>query len=328
VARREKDESGGGELALETDRLAGALGPEAYRALYDNSPDGVLFTAPDGRVLAANAAACELLGRSEDEICALGRHGLNDRTDRRWGLMLAEREHSDSVRGVARMIRGDGTVIEVEMSARMFSDSDGSRRTCTIIRDVTERVLLERELMDANARLHELTITDDLTGLRNRRGFVDVGRQLLELADLQICSAHLLFLDVDEMKELNDASGHRAGDAALRAVARALGETLRHADAAARLGGDEFVALALGLSESDHEAIEQRIHEHLYAERTVTAVGRAVKISIGWATRNPGDAKLIEDLMSEADSTMYRAKAGKGERRGRFELDPQRLAHG
>ncbi|HTZ87695.1 MAG TPA: PAS domain-containing protein, partial [Solirubrobacteraceae bacterium] len=56
------------------------LGREAYRALYDNSPDGVLFTIPDGRVLAANPAACEILGRSEEEIRALGRQGLADPT--------------------------------------------------------------------------------------------------------------------------------------------------------------------------------------------------------------------------------------------------------
>src|SRR5437764_6776185 len=88
---------------------ADVLGPEAYRALYENSPDGVLFTVPDGRVLAANNAACQLLGRTETEICSLGRQGMADQTDERWGPMLAERERAGFVRGVARRSRGDGS---------------------------------------------------------------------------------------------------------------------------------------------------------------------------------------------------------------------------
>src|SRR4051812_14913291 len=60
---------------------ADVLGPEAYRALYDHSPDGVLFTVPDGRVLAANNAACQILGRTEAEICSVGRQGMADHTD-------------------------------------------------------------------------------------------------------------------------------------------------------------------------------------------------------------------------------------------------------
>jgi PAS domain S-box-containing protein len=136
-------------------RTADLLGPEAYRALYDNSPDGVLFTVPDGRVLAANPAACQILGRTEAEICSAGRQGMADHTDERWGAMVAERGRTGSVRGVARMIRGDGSVIEVEVSTRIFRRPSGEQRTCTIVRDVTDRVTLESELRDSRERLAE-----------------------------------------------------------------------------------------------------------------------------------------------------------------------------
>ena len=137
-------------------RLPGEpLGPEAYRALYENSPDGVLFSVPDGRVLAANPAACHILGRSQAEICALGRQGMADVTDERWGPLLAERERTGHTRGVARMIRGDGVSIEVEMSAQIFREADGSERSCTIMRDVTDRVGIERELRASRERLAE-----------------------------------------------------------------------------------------------------------------------------------------------------------------------------
>ena len=121
-------------------------GPEAYQAMYENSPDGVLFTVPDGRVLAANPAACQILRRSEAEICSLGRQGLADPTDERWAPMVEERERTGHIRGVARMIGGDGAPIEVEVSARIFHETSGETRGCTIIRDVTDRVAMEREL--------------------------------------------------------------------------------------------------------------------------------------------------------------------------------------
>jgi len=136
-------------------RSVEALGPEAYQALYDHSPDGVLFTVPDGRVLSANAAACQILGRTEAEICSAGRQGMADHTDDRWGPMLAERERTGSARGVARMIRGDGSLIEAEMSTRIFGAADGEERACTIVRDVTDRVRLERELRRSRERLAE-----------------------------------------------------------------------------------------------------------------------------------------------------------------------------
>ena len=121
------------------------LGADAYRDLYEYGPDGVLLTAPDGWVIAANPSACEILGRTEAEICALGRQGMADHTDERWGSMLAERERTGRVHGVARMVRGDGLIIEVEMSAQIFSDAIGEKRTCTILRDATERVRMERD---------------------------------------------------------------------------------------------------------------------------------------------------------------------------------------
>ncbi|HET8980639.1 MAG TPA: PAS domain-containing protein [Solirubrobacteraceae bacterium] len=133
----------------------GALGAEAYRALYEFSPYGVLFTAPDGRVLAANPAACEILGRTEAEICTLGRQGMADDSDPRWAPLLAERARAGQTHGIARMIRGDGSTIEVEMSARVFSDPSGAPRTCTVIRDITARASIERELRRSRQALVE-----------------------------------------------------------------------------------------------------------------------------------------------------------------------------
>jgi diguanylate cyclase (GGDEF)-like protein/PAS domain S-box-containing protein len=277
-----------------------------FRALYEHNPDGVLFTSPDGRVFAANPAACEMLGRAEQEICSLGRVGLTDSGDERWEALVEERRRTGSTRGVGRMLRGDGTLIEVEVSARIFSDADGEQRTCTVMRDVTERVRMDGELLRLSAQLRELTLTDELTGLHNRRGFMTISSQLLEVADRQQLTATVLFVDVDNMKALNDGHGHAAGDAALRAVAAALRHALRSADALARFAGDEFVALALGLDDHNRVSIEQRIAEHL---RRAVFPARRVEVSLGWTTRSPHDRRMVEDLIGDADRSMYEAKA-------------------
>jgi PAS domain S-box-containing protein len=131
------------------------LGAEAYRALYEFGPDGVLFTSPDGRIVAANPAACRLLSLTEAEICARGRQGLADATDGRWRDLVEERARTGHAQGIARMVRGDGVRIEMEMSSRLFTDAYGVARTCTVIRDVTRRVRLEQELVQSRARLAE-----------------------------------------------------------------------------------------------------------------------------------------------------------------------------
>ncbi len=131
------------------------LDAEGYRALFDFSPDGVLFTSPDGPILAANPAACEIFGRTEEELRAIGRQGLADVSDERWAAMLQQRESTGHGHAIARMIRGDGSTIELEITSRLFTDALGQGRTCTVIRDVTERVRIETELRDSRARLSE-----------------------------------------------------------------------------------------------------------------------------------------------------------------------------
>lgn len=285
------------------------LGPEDYRALYDYSPDGVLFTSPDGRILAANPAACDILDRSEQEICRLGRQRLMDHDDTRWEALLAERARTGRVRGVARMVRRDGAKIEVEMSARIFRDGRGQERSCTIINDVTDRIGMERELLELSERLRTLTVTDELTGLHNRRGFVTFARQVLEIASRQGTAVATLFVDIDDMKAINDRYGHDAGDAAIRAVAQALRQELRSADTVARIGGDEFAALALGLQAAELRSVEQRIRSRL---RRIPAHAEAgVSVSVGW-TVHPVDATLtIEQLLANADHVMYAEKSNK-----------------
>jgi PAS domain S-box-containing protein len=134
---------------------------ERFRSLYEHSIDGVLLTAPDGAILAANPEACRLLGRTEAEICAAGRGGVVDATDERVPALLAERARTGQVRGELTMIRGDGTRFPAEFASAIFEDRHGRQRTSLTFRDVSARraaeAALEQARQDLELRVAERT---------------------------------------------------------------------------------------------------------------------------------------------------------------------------
>jgi PAS domain S-box-containing protein len=129
---------------------------ERYRSLYHNSLDGILLTAPDGRIFAANPAACAILGRSEDEICRTGRESLLDRSDPQLVPALEERARTGVFRGELTFLRPDGSPLPCDVSSSLFKDSEGRDRGIVILRDISERKKTETALMHQEALLREI----------------------------------------------------------------------------------------------------------------------------------------------------------------------------
>ena len=196
-------------------------GMAAYHAMFEHTSEGVLFSTQDGRITAANPAASTLLGLGAEEICQLGMAGLVDHEDPRWGLALAERDRSGFWVGMLRLRRGDGRMVDMEATTRVFRDSEGAVQVLSILHDIAGRLAIEREMEELSARLLELSQGDELTGLHNRRGLLVAGNRLLQFADCEGAAVQALFADVENVQELNDRLGLRGGDAALEAVARA-----------------------------------------------------------------------------------------------------------
>lgn len=212
------------------------LSLEDYEAIYRFSLDGVMLTVPDGRILAANPAACQMLRLEEDEIIRLGRQGLADPNDDRWDLALASRAPHGHSRAELSFRRGDGTTFIADLTSNIFTTSDGETRTCIVFHDVTDRVGELQHQARLVEELRGLSLVDDLTGVRNRRGLMSGAEILLAIADRTHKNLQALFIDVDNLKELNDLHGHRRGDEALQSVARALQRSVRDGPGGAHRG--------------------------------------------------------------------------------------------
>ncbi|GAB4399666.1 MAG: hypothetical protein OHK003_24280 [Anaerolineales bacterium] len=130
---------------------------EFYRLLYEHSIDAILLTAPDGRILAANSAACVMFGRSENEMKEIGHAGVVDTSDLRLAEIVKQREASGHAKGELIGIRKDGTNFPIEFTSSIFKDQNGELRTSMIIRDISERKSLELRLQENIERFRNIT---------------------------------------------------------------------------------------------------------------------------------------------------------------------------
>jgi PAS domain S-box-containing protein len=128
---------------------------ERFRSLFDHSIDAVLIADHHGNIEAANPEACRLFGRTEEEICRIGRAGLVDPTDTRLQVFLAEREQTGRFKGELNFRRKDASVFLGEVSGTLYKDKSGVSKASVIIRDITERKRVEEELRRSEAYLTE-----------------------------------------------------------------------------------------------------------------------------------------------------------------------------
>jgi diguanylate cyclase (GGDEF)-like protein/PAS domain S-box-containing protein len=201
-----------------------------------------------------------------------------------------------------RVIRQDGRVAWLSSHAKTLADATGrAHRMIGVSQDITERKHQEEET-------RYLAYHDTLTGLPNRRLLDDRLRQALFLAQRRDSRVALLVVDLDNFKQVNDALGHRAGDAVLREAAHRVAGCLRKADTLARHGGDEFVVVIPDLQlDTDLQVVAEKILRSLEPPFRVDERDFTIGASIG-VSLFPGDAGDGEALLRNADVAMYRAK--------------------
>lgn len=168
------------------------------------------------------------------------------------------------------------------------------------------------ELKETRDRFEQLSVTDTLTGLLNRRGFISLVEK--QLSFLKRCGkgAVLLYIDLDDFKLINDMYGHTVGDQALIEAAGILSHTLRMSDVIGRIGGDEFAALAVKNDHPDHDdLVRQRLLENLALWNSQSGARYTLAFSIGMVEYTPESLCTVDEMMNLADENMYREKQRK-----------------
>ena len=170
-----------------------------------------------------------------------------------------------------------------------------------------------------HVRMHEamrsLLLRDELTGLYNRRGFFTLVEYLLKMAKRQDRGMFMLYADLDNLKQINDAYGHQEGDLALIETANLLKKNYRESDIIARIGGDEFVVISAGTPGDCIDTILRRLQQALEAYNAKrTRRPYALSISAGIAFYDPENPCSIDELLAQGDRSMYGHKKQKQNR--------------
>ncbi len=168
--------------------------------------------------------------------------------------------------------------------------------------------VLFHDLKQTEASVREISLRDDLTGLLNRRGFFSLAEQQMRISMRTGHNMLLFYCDLDAMKAINDSLGHREGDRALADVAQILRETFRESDIVARFGGDEFVVLAIETDETSVAVLRDRLETRLTDFNKSAGRPYNLRLSIGVATYDPLHTETLDEVLSRADTRMYRHK--------------------
>jgi len=168
------------------------------------------------------------------------------------------------------------------------------------------RYAIERH--KTRAELRSLSLTDELTGLYNRRGFLTLAEQQVKIANRLRKRLLLVYADMDNLKWINDTLGHKEGDRALKELGDLLSQTFRASDLIARMGGDEFAVLGLEESAADFKKIRARLQQKAGARKESPERPYRMSFSMGFAQYEPEKGEGIDELLARADRLMYEEK--------------------
>ena len=279
-----------------------------FENLVANLADGVYFANPEGLIMYANQALVHLLGYElPSEL--IGNSIYDFLTDEdaqkiRTFYMYDNPKNIDISRFEAQLLCSDGTLVWTEVRPTVRIPETCPKGSFGVVRDITEFKGLEE-------RLQNLAITDDLTGLYNRRGFRLMAEQELRHAQRINAETILLSIDVDNFKNINDTFGHDEGDKVLKLVATTLTGSFRGTDIISRWGGDEFIVLALDAPSGYVPLLSDRFQQNLAKNALEGMLSYPLSVSIGMEGTDIFEDSTLQSLILRADRHMYQLKKEK-----------------
>ncbi|UCF87238.1 MAG: diguanylate cyclase [Nitrospiraceae bacterium] len=183
----------------------------------------------------------------------------------------------------------------------VLDQAGGIEAIMVVSKDITR-------LKEIEDQQRTLSVTDELTGFYNRRGFYALAEMQINLADRLGNGMYLLYADLDNLKTINDTHGHQEGDRAIIEVSKIIDENYRRSDVIARIGGDEFVILPVGDSRDSVEMISARLQNVLKQYNEKSLLDYELSLSIGIAYYDPQNPCTVDELLDRADKCMYEEK--------------------
>jgi diguanylate cyclase (GGDEF)-like protein/PAS domain S-box-containing protein len=284
---------------------------ERYRDLFEHSTDLIQCISSDGHFIYVNNSWKKTLGYDDSEIDELNVFNLikqdciDECMEKFKRIMSGEEiQHIETI-----FISKDGREILLEGNVNCKFEDGLPVSTKGIFRDITQRKELEK-------KLHNLSITDELTGLLNRRGFITMAEKQLNIAQRSNKKLYFLYADLDNLKKLNDSLGHQAGDELIRKAAQLLNHTFRKSDIIGRLGGDEFSVLQVEIpQEAGIRNTLSRLQKNIEKLNADPDQNYNFSLSVGTVEYDPASPLTLEDLMRKADKMMYNEKEKKHQAR-------------
>ncbi|HSK82886.1 MAG TPA: PAS domain S-box protein [Rubrobacter sp.] len=279
---------------------------ERFRSAFDNAGIGMALVTIDGVFMQVNRSLCEIFGYSEGELLTKTFQEITHPDDLQNDLVHVERLLRGEIRsyqGEKRYLHKDGLVVWALLNVSLVHDQENQPLYfISQIQDISGRKRMEEQLQ-------RLALHDPLTGLPNRKVFMDrLSRALERTRRRRGRTVAVLFMDLDGFKVINDSLGHETGDLFLTVVTQRLRNSLRPEDTIARFGGDEFVVLLEEVEDPGKAVrVARRITDEFRRPFVLEGRGLFASASIGIAL---GDArtKSPENLLRDADTAMYKAK--------------------
>ncbi len=283
-----------------------AADPGLLSQLVEGAPDAFLVIDDEGRITLANRQTEVLFGYDRTDLIGRSVDILLPERLRRQHVVARERyAHRPALRpmGDGRLLLGrrrDGHEFPVEVGLAPLAGTDGTVLFTAVIRDVTARTQMQDELL-------RLALHDPLTGLPNRSLGMDRLRGALARSRRRGSAIAVLFVDIDQLKVVNDGLGHDAGDALIKTIGERMAAEVRPSDTVSRIGGDEFLVVIEDVSGPDEVV---RLSDRLLTavRMPITVAGHELRptLSVGAALSSPFSTS--DSIVQEADDAMYRAK--------------------
>ncbi len=269
--------------------------------------EGIYVLDRQGRTLYVNEAATRLTGFNAEKLHQSDLHNLLHSHEDNNQMKLAECPifvnalNGGTYDADEEFRTRTGQLIPVVVTSRPLMEDGQVNGVVTVFRDISERKEQEQ-------RLQELATTDPLTGLNNRRAFMERLSEELQLHHRLQYSSSLLMVDFDHFKEINDQYGHQAGDQVLKHFAQVARDCLRQTDLLGRLGGEEFAILLPGTELKGAIHLAELLRERMESSPTTVENGEIpMTLSIGVTTLCVED-KDPSDVLNRADRALYQAK--------------------